>query len=235
MSYRTGTAAVAWAKHQHDIGASIWFGQCLNFVHQCFKVPAKYGTASIGYDHTRYRHKSGVPPVGTICWWKGGSHGFGHVAISAGGGYVWSNDVRQQGHIDRVKISSITTNWHQTYMGWTEDVNDVRIWTPPKAIPQHKAVVVDLSNVQEAFKRDHSRPQGKGTHEADVLIVEHALADEGLLSEKWDDDGYAGHLSVAAYVKWQLRCGYTGRDANGIPGQGSLERLGRRHHFGVHA
>ncbi|MFV2173108.1 peptidoglycan-binding protein [Actinomadura sp. LOL_016] len=61
--------------------------------------------------------------------------------------------------------------------------------------------------------------------EASVLLVERALRDRRLLDAKWVD-GYFGTTTIAAYAKYQKSLGYTGLDANGLPGKASLARLG---------
>lgn len=40
--------------------------------------------------------------------------------------------------------------------------------------------------------------------------------------------GYFGPATRQAYRKWQHKCGYTGADADGLPGRKSLEKLGFR-------
>lgn len=60
---------------------------------------------------------------------------------------------------------------------------------------------------------------------ASVLEVETALEAKGLLAEKWVD-GYFGTTTVAAYAKYQNSLGYSGLDANGLPGKTSLTKLG---------
>ena len=44
-------------------------------------------------------------------------------------------------------------------------------------------------------------------------------------------DGAYGRLTVAAFSQWQRVCGFTGDDADGIPGRRSLTQLGQRHGF----
>ncbi|MFD0901573.1 peptidoglycan-binding domain-containing protein [Actinomadura sediminis] len=61
--------------------------------------------------------------------------------------------------------------------------------------------------------------------EASVLLVERALRDRRLLDAKWVD-GYFGTSTIAAYAKFQKSLGYTGLDANGLPGRTSLTELG---------
>ncbi|MFD7994556.1 GH25 family lysozyme [Streptomyces mexicanus] len=98
-----------------------------------------------------------------------------------------------------------------------------------------KPTVVDLSNVVAAARKDPDAAQGHQTHAADVRIVEAALKAEGLLSAKYASDGSFGSTTVAAYRKWQQRCGYSGADADGIPGKASLTKLGKKHGFTVKA
>lgn len=90
---------------------------------------------------------------------------------------------------------------------------------------------VDLSQLVAAAK---SNPKASGTPVtyAGVKTVEAALVDEGLLSKTYSD-GHYGTTTVEAYRKWQVRCGYTGSDADGIPGNSSLTRLGDKHGFTV--
>jgi hypothetical protein len=108
--------------------------------------------------------------------------------------------------------------------------------TPKPAAPKPAAKpTVDLSNVVAAARRDPGLRQGGTTHAADVRIVEAALKAEGLLSATYAGDGSFGSTTVAAYAKWQRRCGYTGSAADGIPGKASLEKLGVKRGFKVKA
>ncbi|MFC8670662.1 peptidoglycan-binding protein [Streptomyces sp. NPDC057199] len=92
--------------------------------------------------------------------------------------------------------------------------------------------VVDLSNVIAAARRDPGLPQGGKTHKSDVLVVEKALVAEGLLPAQWADGSF-GSRTVEAYASLQRRYGFSGADANGIPGQTTLKRLGKEHGFTV--
>lgn len=74
-----------------------------------------------------------------------------------------------------------------------------------------------------------------GIRPHDTRIVEAALVAEGLLSERFAGDGSFGTKTVIAYSQWQRRLGFTGDDADGIPGEESLRKLGNRHGFRVNA
>jgi GH25 family lysozyme M1 (1,4-beta-N-acetylmuramidase) len=107
---------------------------------------------------------------------------------------------------------------------------------PTKPKPAAPAVpVVDLSNVVAAAKRDPGLKQGGTTHAADVKPVEAALKAEKLLAVSYAADGSFGSSTVAAYAAWQRKCGYSGKDANGIPGATTLKKLGARHGWTVKA
>ncbi|UPZ27608.1 N-acetylmuramoyl-L-alanine amidase [Streptomyces sp. LRE541] len=107
--------------------------------------------------------------------------------------------------------------------------------TPPQptgpALPKPTKPVVDLSKLIAAAKSDPARSGTPVTY-AGVKTVEAALVDAGLLSKTYSD-GHYGTSTVAAYAAWQKRLGYTGKDADGIPGKTSLTKLGDKHGFQV--
>ncbi|MFE0692937.1 N-acetylmuramoyl-L-alanine amidase [Streptomyces sp. NPDC058869] len=102
--------------------------------------------------------------------------------------------------------------------------------TTPKPNPP-KAPVVDLSKLITAARHN---PAAKGTPVtyAGVRTVETALVDAGYLAKPYSD-GHFGTATITAYARWQRKCGYSGRDADGIPGKDSLTRLGKKYGFTV--
>lgn len=102
-------------------------------------------------------------------------------------------------------------------------------WSPP-APPAKPSV--SLSHVVYAAQHDPAAAQGHTSYRADVLLVEKALQAEGLLDAQWVDGSF-GTKTVGAYSSWQRRLGYSGSDADGIPGKTSLTRLGDKHGFTV--
>lgn len=91
--------------------------------------------------------------------------------------------------------------------------------------------VVDLSNVVAAAHTDPGAAQGHQTYPNDVRLVEAALSAEGLLVAKYASDGSFGSTTVSAYAAYQRKLGYSGSDADGIPGMTSLSKLGAAHGF----
>lgn len=102
------------------------------------------------------------------------------------------------------------------------------IVTPTPSKPK-----VDLSLVASAARTDPGAKQGHVTYMTGTNLVEDALVKEGFLSKTYAHDGSFGSTTVAAYKKWQLKLGYTGSDADGIPGMTSLKKLGAKHGFDV--
>lgn len=89
----------------------------------------------------------------------------------------------------------------------------------PPAPPKPLKPVVRLLDVQPR-KRNES-----------VAIVQEALHKEVGLAKQATPLFNAA--TKTAYAKWQKKLGYTGADADGIPGAESLKRLGRKHGFTV--
>lgn len=91
----------------------------------------------------------------------------------------------------------------------------------------HAAGSVDMELVLLAAQLD---PVKSGTGltpgaAESVRAVERALVAEGYLKESLVD-GHFGTATREAYSAWQRSLGYTGIDANGIPGRSSLTELG---------
>jgi hypothetical protein len=103
-----------------------WHQKCLVAVRSSLGVTNKYGSALDAWNHTKLRRGKGTPPPGVPVYWGGAP--YGHVALSAGGGKVWSNDIKRDGGIDLVDIDEITRKWGKPYYGWAEDVNDVDVY-----------------------------------------------------------------------------------------------------------
>ncbi|MEV6521378.1 peptidoglycan-binding protein [Longispora sp. NPDC051575] len=87
--------------------------------------------------------------------------------------------------------------------------------------------VVDMELVLLAAQLDPPKPDTGLTPgaKAHVLAVEQALNTKGLLAAS-AVDGHYGSSTVSAYAAWQRHLGYSGIDANGLPGVTSLTRLG---------
>jgi hypothetical protein len=86
---------------------------------------------------------------------------------------------------------------------------------------------VDMEQVLLACQVDPPK-SGTGTTpgaQAHVLAVEQALQAKGLLAAA-QTDGHYGTATLDAYAAWQRSLGFSGLDANGVPGRTSLTQLG---------
>lgn len=123
--------ACAWAKAGHGDGI---VGHCLKNVADAFDaphgVPDAYSSwIKAGGNAGRFTHTTPglILPRNVPVYWSGGPHGYGHVAISDGNGYIWTTDKPKHGKFTRVKLDSIAKDWGLRYLGWSEVLNGMRV------------------------------------------------------------------------------------------------------------
>ena len=133
--------AIVNARHQSEAGPRGVTGTCLVMVRTAYGIPAA-GNANQDGDadafdawfRSQHQHRETDPariPRGVPVFWEGGSEGHGHVAIATGfNGNCWSTDIKRDGFFDRCRISQIHADWGLTLLGWTEDLNGVRVHQP---------------------------------------------------------------------------------------------------------
>lgn len=208
---RTPEQALAAAKREHDNASRNWAGWCLIFARTMFGIAAKYPSAAAAWTASNRKHRTTVAqdvPRGVPVWWTGGAGGFGHVAISTGNGWCWSTDFARKGKVDHVKIDDVTRGWGLKFQGWTEDVNDVRVYTPTinKLDPANYGMGKRNSAVKWLKARLAAKGYRKGLNLASSTF------------------GAGTRAQVATYQRAQ---GWTGRDADGLPGRETLRRLNK--------
>lgn len=233
----TVSQALEAARREMRHESEDWEGMCQAFCHDIYGVGALYGSAYAQWlaADDSHKHRGGDPnhaPVGSLLCFKGSSR-FGHIMIAAhpfadGRKAAYSNDLVKPGQINKVGRHRPITQWSQDYLGYITTINNYEIHIPSKP-------VVHLDSIVRAAHNDPPGEQGHKTAPHQVRIVERALHREGLLPERYSEDGSFGSSTLHAYSRWQRHLGYDGRDANGIPGLSSLRRLGRRHGFVVKA
>lgn len=105
-------------------------GQCLKWVRLCFGVGAKYSTALKAWQNAAHKHTDPNPPANVPVFFAPSRNGYGHVAYSLGNRRVRTTN-SGTGTIYNTTIDNIVKSWGQAYLGWTEDLNGVRVYTPP--------------------------------------------------------------------------------------------------------
>ncbi|GMA26217.1 hypothetical protein GCM10025864_39760 [Luteimicrobium album] len=124
---RTPAQAIAWAKTQH----TGWNRLCLAFVRTAYGVASKYGRAVDAWNAAQHKHKTSDPkaiPAGVPVFMQG-KNPAGHVAISLGGGQCYTTDDTVGGPRE-LPIATLVRVGYKL-LGWTEDLNGVRVYTPP--------------------------------------------------------------------------------------------------------
>lgn len=243
---RTYKQAQAWAEYQRAHSTGGWHNQCQRFARSCVDAAAWGKSARIAANAipVKERHYNFPAPPGALIYYGSSTSGNGHVTfVSSKYGYVYSNDIKRDGRIDLVPWNVFTSAWGMAARFWTTWTPSGRIQTAPlnppgqnpAPLPPHTVIpTISLARVQKACKVDPGAAQGHKTYPTEVLIVEKALNRAGYLSSKYVDGSF-GTKTKEAYSKWQRHLGYTGNDANGVPGIKSLTALGKKYGFRVKA
>lgn len=123
-------------------------GHCLREVRECLAIPSKALWAKQAWDMAQFKHKAPTTPRaltdflshiprGVSLFWAGGAlvkiNGVwinpGHIALSTGwASNCFSTDILRNGYFDKVPITLIHSKWGHEFLGWTEDLNGVKVY-----------------------------------------------------------------------------------------------------------
>lgn len=117
-------AALANCAHEAHSGSAQWHGLCLKFARTMLGIGPRYSSAIAAWNGAAGHHHGDADPAGGVpVFWRVGR--YGHVAISAGGGWCWSTDIKRRGQVDKVPIGYISKHWGAHYLGWSDQLNGV--------------------------------------------------------------------------------------------------------------
>lgn len=155
---------------------------------------------------------------------------FWHAAFAIESGMVWSTDILKFGHLDLVHWTVIRDKWHMRLVGTIDATPYDTLHMAPVPAPKPPVVTLpaaSLNAVIAAATHDPARPQGGVTPGAkdDVLLVERALVEVGLLGKSFVDGSF-GTRTRDAYANWQRKT--VPGPYDGIPGRVSLTALGKK-------
>lgn len=113
-------------------------GYCLQQCRIWAGIDSRYPDATTAWKNTNDRYPGNRnPPRGSAVYWTGGSHGYGHIAISLGGGKIRSTDAGGSGRVATVNLDWVEKNWGLPYAGWAWDINEATIrHDEPKPEPE---------------------------------------------------------------------------------------------------
>lgn len=123
---RTGDDAIAYARSRVG-GTMPASGYCLQFVRECFAVPAYYASAIDAWNAAPDKHPGDRFPPPAVPLYFATPSVYDHVTFCVSVDEVISTfnaDIRSFGG-----IGSIEANFDGTYLGWAESINTVTIYT----------------------------------------------------------------------------------------------------------
>jgi hypothetical protein len=102
-------------------------GYCLKYARQVFGVSAVYSTAWQGWLNAKYKHTDrNLPNASILCWFS--YQTAGHVVVYVPGkGYYSSPYKTGQSYYVGTSIADIEAKYACKYVGWSEDINNVRV------------------------------------------------------------------------------------------------------------
>ena len=216
---RSYQAAKEFAQFQHERPrAQGWYNQCQMFSRQCVGAPPFGSSARLAFNNipAANRHTSSPPPPGSIAYYGHPDRGAGHAVFVVEGGHVWSNDILRKGRIDRVAWNVFPSAWRLPYRGWIDSCPAGSL--PILSRPQRHGY-------RQGKKVYRSRMRFKQPDSDSVWNLQVALMAKGF---KFSDgpSGYYGGHTRAMCAAFQRRQGWSGSDADGIAGPGTIRRLG---------
>lgn len=121
MTAASGKEAVANARKftRYDVG------MCQKFVRgEAWEIGSLYGSAIEAWHGAMHKHPGDRnPPLGAPMFYSGGQ--YGHVVIRTD--RMRSTDCPTSGQVSEADIDWPERTWGDTYLGWTEDLNGVRL------------------------------------------------------------------------------------------------------------
>jgi len=101
-------------------------GMCLKYVRTWLGIGSKEPDAITAWNNAKVKHKGDQnPPKGAPVFWSGGQ--YGHIALAIDNSHGRSTDTTSSGKVSTQEGNWWKNNWGSKYLGWTEDLNGVKI------------------------------------------------------------------------------------------------------------
>lgn len=124
-----------------DTSVENYAGMCLAFAQSVYGAPIRYRSAWEAWEATQYKHEDDLPDVSVPVWFSHyGTYGkpptydnWGHVVAYVPGSGFLSSPVGKLGTYGQSwlgSISEVERTFNAKYVGWTEDINGLRVAEP---------------------------------------------------------------------------------------------------------
>ena len=123
-------AALKFAEAQ--VGTKAYNDMCQKFVENAYGRSGVYSSAKAAYNDAAKKgtlQTGTLPPAGAAVYFQGNKK-YGHVAISAGNGYMISSGIG--GKVQKVKINDLSKMWGAkgSYLGWSDPSGSLKGGSP---------------------------------------------------------------------------------------------------------
>jgi hypothetical protein len=144
---RTGPEAFSLGYTKMRAGYTFAPGTCLKQQRLLWGIDAHDFTPTNGrdpwaieaFDFAKFKHPTAttdsIPDFVPCYWRKNGRPGHIALYLKHGSGLCLTTDRPNSGKFGIVPVEEISRAWGMTFVGWTEDLNGVRVYTPPPPPP----------------------------------------------------------------------------------------------------
>lgn len=126
-------------------------GWCHRFARNFFGAPMGYSSAWEAWQATEYKHGPGeaLPDVAVLLWFSHyGTYGspptygnWGHVAVHVPGRGIYTSPGYGEGQEVWQTIAQIESRFASTYVGWSEDINGLRVAQVNADVPEEDSMI----------------------------------------------------------------------------------------------
>ena len=220
---RTYAQAKEFAQQQHRSGSSSWHNLCQMFSRQCVGASPFGASAREAFNATpaENRHQSSPPPPGAIAYYGFADHGAGHAVFAVHGGFVWSNDILRR-RSDRPRpVGRLPGEVEAALPRLDLGPPDRRRAAGAAAARAQRRPRLPPGQARSTPARCSWRRTTRtasGTSRWRCWLA--------ASSSRTGPTGYYGRHTRRGVAAFQRRCGWEGKDADGIAGAQTIARLG---------
>lgn len=134
---RTGWDAIVFARE--SVGSNVMpaSGYCLVYVRNVFDVAAYYGSAIDAWNNAQFKHPGDRNPPAAVPLHFASPSPYDHITFGGDPAIgevttTFNDDVRRY---TGDGISAVERDFDAQYLGWSEDLNEVRVWSAPDPGP----------------------------------------------------------------------------------------------------